>query len=511
MTAGPQSALPSLAAFVGTGELVAHHGRWPRVTVSKQGWSEAISGLVNGWSLLGLWAEPEWMHMCVLEEEACQIAILSLHCPDGRYPSVGAHHPPAIRLERTACDLFGLEAIKSPDPRLWLDHGRWGIAHPLGRSAKLSTAPDAYEFLASEGPGLHQIAVGPVHAGVIEPGHFRFTVEGETIVRLEERLGYAHKGIEGLMAGAPLAQAAKLAGRVSGDSIVAYSLAFAQAVETALGVEPAPRAFWLRALMAELERLANHIGDIGAVCNDAAFALMHAHCSVLRERALRAADIAFGHRLMRDCIVPGGVAVDLDDSGEVAVRDLLAQIRQHFPKLVDLYDNTASLQDRTVGTGRVTPALAMQYAAGGFVGRASGRTFDARRLPGYAPYDRLRFDVPGLEEGDVNARVWIRIREVEQSLLIVEQLLAQMPSGPLRSDTLRAGTPCEGLALVEGFRGDILVWIRLGAQGEVIRCHLRDPSWFQWPLLEAAIEGNIVADFPLCNKSFNCSYSGHDL
>jgi Ni,Fe-hydrogenase III large subunit len=261
--------------------------------------------------------------------------------------------------------------------------------------------------------------------------------------------------------------------------------------------------------MAELERLANHLGDIGAVCNDASFALMLAECGILRERCLRAAEAAFGHRLMRDRVVPGGVAGDLDEAGGSAIRTLVEAIRRRFPALVQLYDSTASLQDRTVGTGRLAPALARQYGAGGHVGRASGRDFDSRKCPGYAPYDRLDFTVPVLEAGDVDARVWVRIREVEQSLGLVEQLLATLPEGPVRVDLpVSAG---EGMALAESFRGDVLVWLRLGADGRIARCHLRDPSWFQWPLLEAAIEGNIIADFPICNKSFNCSYSGHDL
>ena len=284
---------------------------------------------------------------------------------------------------------------------------RW---EPSGQS---SPTASPYHFLPAEGEGLHQIPVGPVHAGIIEPGHFRFTASGETVVRLEERLGYTHKGIEGLMAGSDIDRAARLAARTSGDSTVAYSLAFARAVEAALGVEIPPRAVWLRALMAELERLANHLGDIGAICNDASFSLMHAHCGVLRERVLRASDAAFGHRLMRDCIVPGGVASFLSDEGATAVRSLLAEIRQRFPKLIDLYDNTASLQDRTVATGRLKAELARQYRAGGYVGRASGRDFDARRGLAYPPYDELAFDVPLLQEGDVNARVWIRIHEVE--------------------------------------------------------------------------------------------------
>jgi Ni,Fe-hydrogenase III large subunit len=263
--------------------------------------------------------------------------------------------------------------------------------------------------------------------------------------------------------------------------------------------------------MAELERLGNHFGDIGAICNDASYSLMHAHCGVLRELVLRAADECFGHRLMRDCVLPGGIERDLGPDRTTVVRALVSEVRRRFPALIELYDNTASLQDRTVATGILKPALARQFGAGGYVGRASGRGFDARQSPGYAPYDQLRFEVPVLEHGDVNARVWIRIREVEQSLALIEQILERLPDGPVRVDVSAAGEVREGLALVEGFRGDILVWLRLSGDGRIDRCHLRDPSWFQWPLLEAAIEGNIVADFPLCNKSFNCSYSGHDL
>ena len=272
-----------------------------------------------------------------------------------------------------------------------------------------------------------------------------------------------------------------------------------------------PAAHWLRALMAELERLANHFGDIGAICNDATFTLMHAQCGILRERVLRAADFCFGHRLMMDRVVPGGVAADLSPDGAARLRTLVAEIEKTFPKLVELYDNTASLQDRTVSTGILAPALARQFGAGGHVGRASGRNFNSRKTPGYPPYDALEFSVPVLEDGDVDARVWIRIKEVEQSLSLITQILDRLPAGPISVDLSSAERrDGEGVALAEAFRGDVLVWVRI-ADGKIERCHLRDPSWFQWPLLEAVIEGNIVADFPLCNKSFNCSYSGHDL
>ncbi|HIJ39148.1 MAG TPA: hydrogenase expression protein HypE, partial [Rhodospirillaceae bacterium] len=448
----------------------------------------------------------------VLDEADAAVWLLSLDCPDGRFPSVGRLHAPAQRLERTIADLYGLEAEGGADLRPWLDHGRWGLRRPLSACPGAAEAMAAYSFLPAEGQSLHVIPVGPVHAGIIEPGHFRFTANGETVVRLEERLGYVHKGVEGLMVGADLKQASKLAARVSGDATVAYSFAFARAVEAALAIEVPARAVWLRALMAELERLANHFGDIGAVCNDASFSLMQAHCSVLREKVLRTAALCFGHRLMMDRIQPGGVACDLDSEHLATIRALLDEARHRFPRLAELYDNTASLKDRTVGTGHLSPALARRFGAGGFVGRASGRGFDCRRSLAYAPYDEMLFGAPVVHRGDVNARVWVRIVEVGQSLGLIEQILDGLSEGPVRVDTVRgAGVASEGLALVESFRGDVLVWVRLDEDGKVLRCHLRDPSWFQWPLLEAVIEGNIVADFPLCNKSFNCSYSGHDL
>jgi Ni,Fe-hydrogenase III large subunit len=296
-------------------------------------------------------------------------------------------------------------------------------------------------------------------------------------------------------------------GRISGDSTVAYSFAFARAVEEALEIEPPPRAKILRGVMAELERIANHLGDIGAICNDASFSLIHAHCGIFRERVLAAADRAFGHRLMMDRIVPGGT----EDAGPGAARGLqvmLDEIEKPFAEIVRLYDDTPSLQDRTCNTGYVGQALVDQWAAGGHVGRASGRNFDTRRDFPYPPYHDITFEVPVFTKGDVDARVWMRIREIEQSIVLLRRWLANMPSGPVRVE-LGKGTG-DGIAMTEAFRGDVLVSVRV-ERGRIARCHARDASWFQWPLLEAAIENNIVADFPLCNKSFNCSYSGHDL
>jgi Ni,Fe-hydrogenase III large subunit len=486
-------------------------GPWPRVLVDEAGWRGVARDLGAGrWTMLSLWAEAGTVHLALFDEKTGEIGVVTHECPLRRFPSVGASHPPAIRLERAIRDIYGLEPVGLWDLRPWLDFGAWDVMQPLSPNPEGAPWTAPFVFLPVEGENLHQIPVGPVHAGIIEPGHFRFTANGEAVVRLEQRLGYVHKGIEALMAGATLDRGAQLAGRTSGDSTVAYGLAFARAAEAALGIEAPPRAVHLRALMAELERIANHLGDFGAICNDASFSILHAQCGMLRELALRAANACFGHRLMMDRVVPGGVAADLTAEGVSHLRALIDAIRRRFPELVEVYDNTASLQDRTVTTGILKGELARQFGAGGYVGRASGRAIDVRRTPGYPPYDTLQFEVPVFQEGDVNARVWVRIREIEQSLGLIEQILARMPEGPVTAEIPGVGEAREGLALVEAFRGDVLVWLRMH-EGKIARCHLRDPSWFQWPLLEVAIEGNIVADFPLCNKSFNCSYSGHDL
>jgi Ni,Fe-hydrogenase III large subunit len=483
---------------------------WAHRDVDAKGWSAEVDALARGKNeLFALFGDTDCVHMAVRDDSGARLVTTSV---DGnRYPSVGARHAPAIRLERAIRDLFGYEPDGLPDQRPWLDHGVWPLAAPLNERNLRPRRLAEYKFLPAEGEGLHQIPVGPVHAGIIEPGHFRFTANGETVVRLEQRLGYVHKGIEWLMRDAPLERAAQLIGRVSGDSTVAYACAFAHAVEAGLGIAVPPRAVYLRALMSELERVANHLGDFGAVCNDAAFVLIHAHCGVLREEVLAACDAAFGHRLMRDRIVPGGVAADLSAEANQRLRAVAEAVAPRFEELVRIYDDTPSLQDRTVTTGLVSAELVKRFAAGGYVGRASGRDFDARRDLVYPPYDKLGFEVPVLEAGDVDARVRIRLAEIGESLKLVRRILEGLPAGAIRAPVDVPKHEREGIGVVEGFRGDVFVYVRIAPGGKIARCHPRDPSWLQWPLLEVAIKDNIVADFPLCNKSFNCSYSGHDL
>ncbi|KAA2214561.1 hydrogenase large subunit [Teichococcus oryzae] len=460
---------------------------------------------------LGLWAEEGAVHAAFHGPDGVLLATLPV--TGGAFPALSPARPAAAWFERAVADLWGRRAEGGTDGRPWLDHGRWAVTAPLSsRPAPNTSEPPQPVFLPATGPGVHQVPVGPIHAGVIEPGHFRFHVQGETVVRLEARLGYAHKGTLGLMRGKSPRAAARFAARISGDSTVAHSWAFAAAAEAALGVKPPPRALLLRGLMAELERIANHLNDWGALCGDAAFAWPQARCGVLREGLLRAQEAAFGHRLMMDRVVPGGVSIDIARSGPDRLRAALAGIGDGLPALRRITEEQASLQDRLSGTGVLRPELAARFAAGGFVGRASGRDFDARRNGAYPPYDSLAFEVPVLQAGDVEARLAIRVAELEQSLALAETLMARLEPGETLvappPEAMRAG---EGVALVEGFRGDVLCWMALDEAGLIRACFSRDPSWLHWPLLEAAVEGNILADFPLCNKSFNASYSGVDL
>lgn len=481
-----------------------------RHLLTAEAWSALPAALADDPEVifLGLWAEPGCVHAAFLHPEDGVPVIASTL--GETYASLAQARPGAGLMERAARDLWGVDAVDAPDRRPWLDHGRWPMTAPMGpRPLPRSGAAPQPQFRTAEGEGIHIIPVGPIHAGIIEPGHFRFHVQGEVVVRLEARLGYVHKGILGLMRAKSPRAAVQFAARVSGDSTVAHALAFCRAAEAATETPAPPRAVALRAVMAECERLANHLGDWGAICNDAAFAWPLAQAGLLRERMLRACEAAFGHRLMMDRVLPGGVATDLGAAGAAALRAVLAEVAAETPALLRIYETHASLQDRVVGTGLISTSLAARFGAGGVVGRASGRGFDARRMPGYAPYDAIDFTVPVLPSGDVDARVRVRVAEIEASLRLVARLLDALPTGPIHIPLpIRAG---EGLAMTEGFRGDVLHWLRLDDGGLIEASFIRDPSWFHWPLLEAAIEGNIVADFPIINKSINASYSGVDL
>jgi Ni,Fe-hydrogenase III large subunit len=362
-----------------------------------------------------------------------------------------------------------------------------------------------------EGEGVHEIPVGPVHAGTIEPGHFRFSIVGEGILRLEERLGYKHKGIEKRFETLKLAEGAKLAGRVSGDSTVAYAWAYAMAVESAAQITPPARALWLRALLLERERIGQHLWDLGFLGNDAGLAFGLAQFSRLREDVLRTNAALFGHRYLMDVIVPGGVARDLTAEGVARLRSEMSALEGAVRTLKSIYDDHAGLQDRFIGCGRVPPRLADRSGLTGSAGRASGQSWDLRAQFPCVPYHELDVAMATHRNGDVAARVTVRFEEIHESLRISRLMLERLPFGEL---VARVPDPDEGtlgVGWVEGWRGEILVALETGPGGAIRRCHTHDPSWQNWPLLEFAVIGNIVPDFPLINKSFNLSYSGHDL
>ncbi len=482
---------------------------WPRHVLTPDAWGALRVALHAEPSLhlRAMWADTQQVHILFHDSIGGDFIPASVQVEATGYLALSPARPAAAWFERMIHDLWGHVAEGGTDQRPWLDHGKWDQHAPMSPHAVLSlTAPAPPVFLPSIGEDLHQIPVGPVHAGIIEPGHFRFTAQGETIVRLEIRLGYLHKGTLGLMRGKSPRAAARFAARLSGDSTVAHSIAFARAAEAAGALEAPLRALALRGAMAELERIANHLGDCGGIANDAAFAFLPSRFLFHREAILQASAATFGHRLMMDCVIPGGVAGDLAVATIPGILRALAAIEAELPQLLRVYDDVSSLVDRMVTTGIVRHDLAAAFAPGGVVGRAAGSTLDLRRTPGYPPYHDV--NVPTLASGDVDARFRLRMAEITESIVLLRHLLTDLPEGPLTTPLPLASG--EGIGWAEGFRGDIWHWLRLDG-GQIAAVFMRDPSWLQWPLLEGAVHGNIVADFPLCNKSFNCSYSGVDL
>ncbi len=435
---------------------------------------------------------------------------------DPVFPSIVKKFTAAKRFERQIHSLMGLTPENNPDLRPWIKHEDWPAdAYPLRKSfdpkKNLPRVEGSYGWARAEGEGVYEIAVGPVHAGVIEPGHFRFQSVGEDIINLETRFGYVHKGIEKRFEELSWTEAARLAGRVSGDSTAAHTLAYCRAVETASGLSVPERAHWIRALMVEIERIANHFNDIGAISNDTAFSFLLYQFSILRERVLRVSREVFGHRLMMDKIIPGGVNVDPDARAVNAIIETIEKAFVEFERLVRIYEENPSVEDRVYGTGVLTPEAAADIGAVGFVARSSGVRLDCRLDAPFSPYDRITPKVTVLSSGDVHARTWVRIEEARESMRLVKEILEGMPDGPISVpfDTLEAGSA--GFSAVEGWRGEIIYWVQAGPVGRINRCMVRDPSGVNWLSIERAIKGNIVPDFPLCNKSFNQSYSGNDL
>ncbi len=492
------------------------------LAVSAAEWLQAADDVAAaGGQLLAMWATPAaagagaFVRAALMHGGRVLVLELTLLQAAEGYPGLQSIFLSAARMQRAIFDLCGVRA-DDPDQRPWLRHAAWPAgARPLCEAvagiAPERLAADDYAFVRVEGEGVHEVPVGPVHAGIIEPGHFRFSIVGEKVLRLEERLGYVHKGIERRFQELSLSEGHRLAARVSGDSAVAYSWAYCQACEALAGTQVPPRALWLRALCLEIERMQNHLGDLGALGNDAGFAFGLSQFSRLKEELLRAGQEALGQRYLLDALVPGGVAVDLDALGGITLADCVRMVAAEAAKLRDIFDEHAGVQDRFAGAGQVSPELARSLDLIGLAGRASGQALDLRVDQPWPPYDQLATRKCGHDAGDVAARVAVRFDELQESARLVLQLLLRLPDGPVQApvSTLRARGL--GLGLVEGWRGPVLVALEADGRGGIRRCHPHDRSWQNWPVLEHAIMGNIVPDFPLINKSFNLSYSGHDL
>jgi len=450
-----------------------------------------------GSRLVALWASADrqnrpFLRAAYLTENFGIVASTALGAADEPYDGIEDLFPATSRMQRAIADLTDFRSTDR-DTRPWLRHD------------------GPYEFVRVDGDGVHEIPVGPVHAGIIEPGHFRFSVVGEKVLRLEERLGYVHKGIEKRFTEFGLLDGHRLAARVSGDSAVAYSWAYCQALEGMAGMEVPPRAAWLRALCLECERLSNHLGDLGALGNDAGFAFGLAQFSRLKENLLRAMHEALGARYLMAAVVPGGTRLDLVEPGATRLRSTVLDLSREVVRLREIYDEHEGVRDRFNGAGAVPPVLAARLGLTGLAGRASGQAFDLRVDIPCVPYSELAPVKVGRNQGDVAARVAVRFDEVLESCRLVQRILDALPAGPHLASVRLPSDGSIGIGLIEGWRGPVLVALEAGVDGAIRRCHPHDPSWQNWPVLEHAIIGNIVPDFPLINKSFNLSYSGHDL
>ncbi|MDO8633534.1 MAG: NADH-quinone oxidoreductase subunit C [Candidatus Wildermuthbacteria bacterium] len=420
--------------------------------------------------------------------------------------------------ERRIKTFFGLNPAGHPNPQSLLLHENWPAnVFPLRKDFDWQERPEKahtpYEFYRVHGEGIYEIPVGPIHAGIIEPGHFRFSVAGEEIILLEPRLGYKHKGIEKLFETFSLENAVKLAERVSGDTSFTHSLAFCQATESLSGIVVPERAAYVRVIFSELERLANHFGDIGFIMQDTGYSFGGSNGARLRETIMRWNEKLTGSRFLRGVNVVGGVARDIPS---VLARELLEDLRsidKDFNEVIEISEDTISLINRLEDTGRMSSQVTQDYGVIGVAGRAVGIRQDSRIDYPYAAYEKLPFDISLEEEGDVYARFHVRVKEVNSSMKILEQALSAMPA----STELRSLAPVAlkknalGIGIAEAWRGEVVYFVVTDAQGNIARVDVRDPSFLNWPAVGEVGKGNVVPDFPLINKSFNLSYSGNDL
>ena len=440
-----------------------------------------------------------------------------LHGDEREFPSITPHLHAAKWYEREIRDLFGLIPVGHPDLRRLVRHEHWPKgSHPLKKDFPwdrvLGREQGEYAFRKIHGEGVFEVPVGPIHAGIIEPGHFRFSVAGEPIMQIEVRHFWKHRGVEKLFEQHCLMEAVPLAERVSGDTSVGHSLAYCQAVEMLLGITVPPRARYLRSLFLELERVHNHIGDIGAICNDTAYALAHAHCGRMKEQLMQLNDRLTGSRFLRGVNSVGGVSIDLSGVQLSQVEAELQAIEQEFSGIEKILFANASLTERLENTGVLAESIAWDHAVMGVVGRASGIDRDLRRDRPFAAYHECPPAVAVYRYGDVRARMRVRMDEVHESIRLIHALRRQLPMGPLITRPAEHPTPGQwAISAVEGWRGEIFYVVMAGEEGRIHRCKVWDPSFVHWPAIQWAAVGNIVPDFPLINKSFNLSYAGNDL
>jgi Ni,Fe-hydrogenase III large subunit/Ni,Fe-hydrogenase III component G len=427
-------------------------------------------------------------------------------------PSLASLSFPAGRFEREMRDLYGIVPHDHPLPRRLVRHGHWPQGwYPMrsdaGPPPPFGSTDEPYQFMTVQGPGVYEIPVGPVHAGLIEPGHFRLSVVGETILKLKARLWFTHKGIEKLAEGRSPEDALPLAERVSGDTTVGHTLAFCLAVEDAYDWAVPAQAGLLRAVLLELERLYNHVADIGALCNDVGYGILNAHALRAREQLLRLNADVTGHRLLRGAVMPGGAHVKtLPTPGQ------LGAIAADIAEIVQLALSNSVVRERFTGTAVLGADQVRDIGALGYVARASGVDIDARRDH---PFHDATAQITSVTrtEGDVLARFLIRAGEVQASVALLNQLLPEAVAANAYRDAPERlpGGQVSGVGLVEGWRGTLAHRIEIRADGQLARLKIVDPSFMTWPALPVALTDTIVPDFPLVNKSFNLSYAGNDL
>jgi Ni,Fe-hydrogenase III large subunit/Ni,Fe-hydrogenase III component G len=434
-----------------------------------------------------------------------------------RFPSIAARYPVANWFEREVMDYFGLTPEGHPNQNRVALHddwpeGAWALRNDFDDRQSVPRVGGQFRpYRPVTGEGVFHLPVGPVHAGIIEPGHFRFGVAGEPVLYLQLRLFYVHKGIEKRFERLPWRHGLFLAESISGDTAVGHTLAYAHAIERLAGVQPPPRARHLRVVLLELEPLYHHVADIGALATDVAFTLPARRAQALREGLVRIQERLFGSRVLRGSVALGGVKCDLTVGRRRELASHLERFEREFDALVTLLIDSGTFTDRVDGTGILETQVARELGVVGIAARASGLDLDLRRDQPHDAYSGLRFLVPVEQGGDVRARLMVRAREVEQSLSILRQVLDSVPEGHVLSplpDALPAGS--SALSWAEGWRGECLHWVATDDEGRLARVKVTDPSSKNWPALVRAVPGNIVPDFPVINKSFNLSYSGND-